>query len=383
MSDVAVYYFPNYHADVRNERLHGRGWTEWELVKRAEPRFPNHDQPKVPVWGYEDEADPQIMARNIAAAAEHGVDSFIFDWYWYNDGPYLQRALEEGFLKAPNNDRLKFSLMWANHDWQDIHPAKICSVNAEKSAKTLYSGAVTPEAFEKLVQHCIDTYFKHPSYWLIDGCPYFSVYELTKLLASFGSVAATREMLDRFRAAVKAAGFPGLHLNAIIWNNPILPGEQTAVDPYDLIEKLGFDSVTSYIWIHHAELSKFPLTDFLDVEEQYFKYWEKAQAECPVPYYPNLTMGWDPSPRTVQSDRYLNRGYPFTPIIDGNTPEAFKQSAARIKARMDELNLPNAFVTINAWNEWTEGSYLEPDTKNGMEYLEAIRDVFGVEKGKK
>ncbi len=87
-------------------------------------------------------------------------------------------------------------------------------------------------------------------------------------------------------------------------------------------------------------------------------------------------MGWDPSPRTVQSDCYLNRGYPFTPIIEGNTPEAFKQSAIKIKSKMDELNLPNAFVTINAWNEWTEGSYLEPDTKNGMEYLEAIRDVF-------
>ena len=71
----------------------------------------------------------------------------------------------------------------------------------------------------------------------------------------------------------------------------------------------------------------------------------------------------------------------FLPASCGaNTPEALKQSAARIKARMDELNLPNAFVTINAWNEWIEGSYLEADTKNGMEYLEAIREVFGVEK---
>jgi len=382
MSDVAVYYFPNYHADARNERLHGPGWTEWELVKRAEPRFMDHDQPKIPVWGYGDEADPQVMARNIDAAANHGVDSFIFDWYWYNDGPFLQRALEDGFLNAPNNDRLKFSLMWANHDWLDIHPAKICSVNAEKSAKLLHPGTVTPEAFEALVDHCVNTYFKHPSYKLIDGCPYFSVYELTKLLASFGGMEATREMLDHFRAEVKKAGFPDLHLNAIVWNNPILPGEQTAANPYELILKLGFDSVTSYTWIHHATLSKFQTTGFHDMEEQYFQYWEKAQAECPVPYYPNLTMGWDPSPRTVQSDRYLPRGYPFTSVIEGNTPEAFKQSAARIKARMDELNLPNAFMTINAWNEWTEGSYLEPDTSNGMEYLEAIRDVFGVKKRK-
>ena len=376
MSNVAVYYFPNYHVDARNEKLHGPGWTEWELVKRAEPRFKNHDQPKIPAWGYEDEADPQAMAKKIDAAADHGIDSFIFDWYWYNDGPYLQRALEDGFLNAPNNDRLKFSLMWANHDWIDIHPGKISDENAEHSAKILHPGSVTPETFDNLISHCVETYFKHPSYWLIDDCPYFSIYELTKLLNSFGSVAATKKMLDCFRSEVKKAGFPDLHLNAIIWNSPILPGEKTTIDPYKLIKELGFDSVTSYIWIHHATMENFPLTDFHNVEEQYFQYWEKAQAECPVPYYPNLTMGWDPSPRTVQSDCYLNRGYPFTPVIEGNTPENFKKSAIKIKSKMDELNLPNAFVTINAWNEWTEGSYLEPDTKNGMEYLEAIRDVF-------
>ena len=378
MSDVAVYYFPNYHVDARNELLHGPGWTEWDLVKRAEPRFEGHDQPKIPLWGYEDEADPQVMARNIDAAADHGVDSFIFDWYWYNDGPFLQRGLEEGFLKAPNNDRLKFSLMWANHDWTDIHPAKIFTGNVEEEAKLLYPGAVTPETFKALIDHCVNTYFKHPSYKLIDGCPYFSINELTPLLESFGSVAETRKMLDLFRSEVKKAGFPDLHLNAIVWNVAILPGEKMVANPYELVQELGFTSVTSYIWVHHTTFTNFPLNSFQEAEEQYFNYWEKAQAECPLPYYPNLTMGWDPSPRTVQSDRYLKRGYPFTPIIEGNTPEAFKQSAARIKARLDELDLPNAFVTINAWNEWTEGSYLEPDTKNGMEYLEAIRDVFGV-----
>lgn len=378
MCDVAVYYFPNYHGDARNERLHGKGWSEWELVKRTEARFKNHDQPKVPLWGYQDEAKPEVMARNIGAAADHGIDSFIFDWYWYDDGPYLERALEDGFLKAANNDRLKFSLMWANHDWQDIHPAKISEGDSESSAKLLYPGIVTPETFDKLIDHCINTYFKHPSYWLIDGCPYFSIYELTKLLASFGSVLDTRAALDKFRAAVKAAGFPDLHLNAIVWNSPILPGEQTAADPCQLIKELGFDSVTSYIWIHHATLSKFPFTSFEKVEEEYFQYWKKMQSECPVPYYPNLTMGWDPSPRTVQSDSYLHRGYPFTPIISGNTPAAFKNAAGKIKTQMSKLNLPSPFVTVNAWNEWTEGSYLEPDKKDGMKYLEAIRDVFGV-----
>ncbi|MGO8902351.1 MAG: glycoside hydrolase family 99-like domain-containing protein [Isosphaeraceae bacterium] len=34
-------------------------------------------------------------------------------------------------------------------------------------------------------------------------------------------------------------------------------------------------------------------------------------------------------------------------------------------------------LTVNSWNEWTEGSYIEPDTVHGTKYLEAIRDVFG------
>lgn len=63
--DVSVYYFPNYHADVRNEKWHGRGWNEWDLVKCARPRFEGHDQPKEPLWGYEDESDPKVMAKKL------------------------------------------------------------------------------------------------------------------------------------------------------------------------------------------------------------------------------------------------------------------------------------------------------------------------------
>lgn len=118
---LAVYYFPNYHTDARNEAVHGKGWTEWDLVKCAVPRFPGHEQPVVPLWGYGDEANPDVMAQKIDAAADSGIDAFVFDWYWY-DGPFLQRALDEGFLGAPNRKKLKFALMWANHSWRNIHP---------------------------------------------------------------------------------------------------------------------------------------------------------------------------------------------------------------------------------------------------------------------
>jgi hypothetical protein len=60
------------------------------------------------------------------------LDAFIFDWYWFDDGPFLERGLEEGFLKAANNSRLRFCCMWANHDWKNIHPAK-----ARKSSRSM------------------------------------------------------------------------------------------------------------------------------------------------------------------------------------------------------------------------------------------------------
>lgn len=108
---LAAYYFPNYHRDARNRIVHGEGWTEWELVKAARPRWPGHRQPNVPHWGETDEANPADMAQKIDAAADHGIDAFIFDWYHYEDGPFLQRGLDEGFLGAPNRARLKFALM--------------------------------------------------------------------------------------------------------------------------------------------------------------------------------------------------------------------------------------------------------------------------------
>jgi hypothetical protein len=115
--------------------------------------------------------------------------------------------------------------------------------------------------------------------------------------------------------------------------------------------------------------------------DRYLEYWDQAAATYRAPYYPNVTMGWDSSPRTVQSDVFQNIGYPFMPALANNTPEAFRQALAMTKARLDQARAAGrpgpGILNINAWNEWTEGSYLEPDTVNGMAYLEAIRQVFG------
>lgn len=368
---VCCYYFPNYHVDPRNEAAHGRGWTEWELVKCARARFPGHQQPKIPMWGYTDESDPAQMARKIAAAADHGIDVFIFDWYYYDDGPFLQGGLERGFLGAANNSRMKFALMWANHDWYNIHPAKL-----REKGNLLYAGRVEAATFRAIAAHCIEVYFKHPSYWLLDGKPYFSIYDLQKFIEGFGSLEAAAAALEDFRAECRRAGLDGLHINCVLWGRTILPGESVPAEPARLVRSLGFDSFTSYVWVHHGGLAAVPFSDYNACRDNYFAYWESITKEIPLPYYPNVTMGWDPSPRVVQSEIYDFSGYPCTPILGGNTPERFREALRLTRDRLDAGGGPK-ILNINAWNEWTEGSYLEPDTLHGMAYLEAARSVFG------
>ena len=368
---VAAYYFPNYHEDVRNTAYHGDGWTEWQLVKNARPRFEGHIQPNVPAWGYTDEAHPADMEQKIDAAADHGIDVFIFDWYMYEDGPFLDRCIDEGFLNAQNCDRIKFGLMWANHDWVDIHPYK---KGAEK--KILYSGKVSPERFDEICDVVIEKYFKRPNYWKINGRAYFSVYDVQKFVEGFGSPEATKVAMDRMREKAISAGLKGVHWNLVAWGNPILPGEKAPVNTVELIKMLGFDSSTSYVWIHHVSLPE-TQTNYNDVRDAYFNHWDIAKKTYGVPYYPNVTMGWDPSPRCDLKSEWEPVGYPFMNTIGKNTPENFKTALQMTKEKLLANSNGPGILNINCWNEWTEGSYLEPDTVHGMAYLEAIKEVFG------
>lgn len=372
--EVAVYYFPNYHADPKNEATHGKGWTEWELVKRGTPRFEGHQQPKIPLWGYLDESKPETAEKQIAAAADHGVDAFIYDWYWYENAPFLNGALEEGFMKAGNNNRLKFSLMWANHDWMNIFPYK-----RGTNHTTLYNGKASEAEFEAATDYMIEKYFKHPSYWRVNGGLYVSIYETMSLIQGLGDRQRTREALERFREKTRAAGLGELHLNAVVWGIQNLPGEQAMDSPNEMVRAISFDSVTSYVWIHNVPMEEFPAISYPAFAKSAEKDWYRFREQFELPYYPNVSMGWDSTPRTVQSDVHEPLGYPFTSVLVDNTPEHFKASLGAVKKFLREGGTTPPIVTINSWNEWTEGSYIEPDTVHGMAYLEAIRDVMAKE----
>jgi hypothetical protein len=372
---VAAYYYPCEHPDPRWDKAKYPGFTEWDLVRKAKPRFPGHKQPKIPLWGYTDESDPGVMARKIGAAADYGVNAFIFDWYYYDDGPYLQGALERGFLQATNNSRIQFGLMWANHDWFDIQ-----GYNPADKLKLLYPGKISPATWEKITDLVIARYFKHPSYWKIDGKPYFSIYEMSRFLESFGSVDAARAALDGFRRKATAAGFPGVHINAVLWGRPNLPGGQTPADWPKLCRDLALDSLTGYTWVHHGALNygTFPISDYVSGRDVYLKFYETAITNFPVPYFPNATINWDNSPRASPDAKWDKpAAHVVNPVMVGNSPAAFREACRIIKARLLAAPTAPKIVTVNAWNEWPEGSTLEPEQEYGYGYLEAIKDVFG------
>lgn len=379
MPQFAAYYYPFSHVDSTNEKVHGKDWTEWELIQNASARFVGHRQPRVPLWGYQDESDPAVMYQKQKVASEFGLSAFIFDWYWYEGKAVFNRALDEGYLAIDNPDT-KFALMWANHDWSTMHPISLWQAK-NGVADVLYKGTVTEQEFESMCRYITRKYFTHKSYWTLDGKPYFSIYNLASLLESFGSLEQAANMLGLFREMVSKAGLPGLHLNAIEIYAANIPHENSVYAWPDTIEALGFDSVTSYSWAH------FPPSLLSDYEKRHITYsyksmearllalWKNQRARYRVPFFPHVSVGWDSSPRTVQSDVWENiGGGPFSFIWNDANPVDFERYLQM--ASDFQVDQPRDFpVIINAWNEWPEASYLEPDTEHGMVYLEALKRV--------
>jgi Glycosyltransferase WbsX len=368
--EILAYYFPQYHRDPRNDAFHGEGWTEWDLLRDAKPRFPGHRQPIVPAWGEFDESDPIWAAKEIDLAADHGITGFIYDWYWYDGKPFLETALEQGFLKAENRDRLTFSLMWANHDWLNLFPHA-----ADTPLSLMMPGATARDSFDQMVDYYVAHYLHQPNHQLVDGAPYFSMYELGTFIQGMGGLDAARDALESFRSKVKAAGFPDLHLNAIVWGVTVLPTELKLERPAEVVKFLGFSSTTSYAWVHHFDVNRGEgfTRPYGDAAQANYNVWTRYATEFGVPYYPSVSMGWDPSPRTNQEDPFRVNGYPWTASLADNTPAAFAEALRNATVHAEQHDV--SIITVNAWNEWTEGSYLLPDTVHGTAYLEAIREV--------
>lgn len=369
--DIAAFIWPAFTGDELRTRIFWpEGNGEWEVVRNARAKFDGHMWPRKPLWGYVNEADSSVMEMEINAAADHGVNVFIYDWYWYDNRPFLENCLNDGYLKASNNDRVKFYLMWANHNvgysWDVRNSDMEGDYTLEELNKSmLYSGGADKNQFMTVADRVIEKYFKHPSYYKIDSKCVFMIFSLPVLIDGLGGLKETKEALDIFRQKCVDAGLGGLHLQLnqhgvcyeIYDGDRLVPFEE-------VVTYLGFDSTTNYQMINIIDPT---VRDYGKATEQAAKNWHRMQSDSPVPYFPQIGTGWDNNPRFKELHDF---------ILADNTPEKFKQALIKAKEFVDAREELPKLITINSWNEWTEGSYLQPDDIYGYGYLEAIKEVF-------
>lgn len=357
---VAAYIWPSCHHDERfGDMLWPDGIGEWEVINKGNPRYDGHYQPRLPLWGCEMDNDPKVVERWIDVAVDHGINVFVYDWYWFDGGPFLESALNDGFLKAKNNSEMQFYIMWANHDvkrnYWNYH-------KFQDDTSILWKGAVDWDNFRPMVDRVINQYFKQDNYFKIDGMPVFSIFSVDKLLEGFGGdMVEARKALDYFREEVKKAGFPDLHIQ---WNQGggSVMSKDAATRFSQRVEEMGFNSVAMY---NMGGLNE----DYLTYGDNAVKIRTQMDAILDVPVFPCVSVGWDDTPR-----------FPAKGIKDvvhyHNTPESFAALLSKAKKYADSHPEQPKLITINAWNEWVEGSYLLPDMLNGFGYLEAVKKVI-------
>ena len=365
--DIAAFLYPAYASDdPRLRPFWPIGIGEWETVMTMQKRNPGHYWDRKPLWGYINEADPSVMSMEIEQATKHGVNVFIFDWYWFDGRPFMETTLDNGFLKADNVDKMQFYLMWANHDVVNVWDTRLARV---KEDNVIWTGKVDRQEFEKICKRNIEKYFKHPQYYKIDGKPVFMIYDIQQLIAGLGGIEETADALEWFKKETKKAGFPGLELQITMWSinmnySGFDAGKKTNPEN-SFVKKLGFTSGTHYQFAHFTNVNE----DYNVIMDAVEKEWERIDSSYDFTYYPHISVGWDNSPRTGVSA-----------VVKNNTPENFEKALRKAKSFVDRHPKQKPLITINSWNEWTETSYLMPCNVFGYGYLEAVKHVFVDEK---
>lgn len=347
--EIGSYYYPGWNS--RN------GKSEWDLVRSAKSYFEGHNQPRIPHRdiGYYDDENPETIRKQVKMAQEHGVDAFIFDWYWKRG----QRELETPLQNFTALDaKMKFALMWS---WKlpkrdlPIQPGIETEPERKRWVET------TKEDFIDLLDHCNKNYFGKKNYWKKDKKNYFVMYFTQGFTRMLGR-DALNEMLDFGREHLKKKG-----------SEIYFAGVSTGVEE---TEGLHFDALTGYNFLPDFKINGKikPIQDYEDLAKRRANDWRIIARESKLPYIPSIALGWDATPRGVPIESIgENIGFPWAPIITGNTPEKFGEFLQKGLDFADS-NAQDR-VHICSWNEWSEGNHLEPDTRNGYAYLEQVKRI--------
>ena len=360
---VYALYLPQFHEMQENNEWWGEGYTDWRAVRNAKPLYQGHYQPRTPQNSiYYDLSDPSAIRWQADLARNYGLSGFCI-YHYYSNGQIMMQKPAEILLN--NKDiNLSYFFSWGNHDFRKNW------FGGDKSLlrKQEYGGKAD---FQKHYEY-LRPFFKDNRYLKIDNCPVFVIYQID-------GIVGYEEMINEWNSFLKDDGFNGLYVVAMKCNPGIKSKELLnfksvkAVMPFEPLNIRSNSSSSSVAYIYKRRLktvlhrlrNKIVITK--KTPETYSYKWAirtimKEKDDCKKFYcaFPD----WDNTPR------YQSNGVCFK----GSSPERFYELFVYLLKR--SIKEESEILFINAWNEWGESAYLEPDEKYGDSYLAAVRDAI-------
>jgi hypothetical protein len=365
MTRVLAFYLPQFHPIPENDAWWGKGFTEWTNVRRAKPLYANHDQPRVPLnENYYRLDDVATLRWQAGLMRQYGVDGACFYHYWFNGKLLLQTPIE---LLLGNPDvEMPFCISWANEPWTRTWSGKHRDVIM---AQEYGSEADWEKHFAYLLPFFRDRrYIKH------DGKPLLLIYRAASIPNFDGMIGFWRRMATE-------SGLLGLHV--VVTNTGYADGRRyrehdaaldfephsSLIQDRSFVRRVRRRARTSLRHAWTSLKSGFRQPQLLHLVD-YDEIWDGIlRRPIRAGVYPGTFVDWDNSPR---------RGANGALIFKGFSIDKFAKYFSEKYAQAAHAKVP--FVFVNAWNEWAEGTYLEPDTRRGMGALEAILAAKGTAK---
>lgn len=369
-----AFYLPQYHAIPENDKFWGKGFTEWVNTKKATPLFEGHYQPKVPLnENYYNLLDDNVKIWQANLAKKYGVFGFCYYHYWFKNGKKLLEKPLEQMLQNKDVD-IPFCMSWANENWSKRWDGG----NQEIIAEQDYG---TEDDWKKHLLYMVQ-FFKDERYITLNGDPVFLIYKPEE-------IPDLHHMVSYWQSEIKKFGFNRICLmiqNSGWYFSPSYNDRdfdyQIKFEPYFSKQYAEKDlnkikrRQIAYQILKKVRLEK-PIYAFVksrkkvagnDKPLSIFSYDKECTDILNGPHSKKIVQGlftdWDNTARR-------KNGFVFK---DGN-PEKFGKCAKRLFNQMREKN-DLSLVFINAWNEWAEGAYLEPDEKHGYAYLEQLQSAI-------
>ena len=345
---LIAFYLPQFHQIPENDKWWGERFTEWTNVKKAIPQFKGHYQPHIPgELGYYNLTNKEVMKRQIELAKQYGIYGFCFHHYWFAGKRLLEKPVN---MLIENKDLdIPFCLCWANENWTRRWDGL--------DNEVLIAQKHSPEDDINFIED-ISKYFNDTRYIKIDEKPVLIVYRI-ELFPN------PEDTIVRWRKWMEDHGYKGIYLigaQGFACKNPTKYGLDAAVE-------FPPNGMYKYNYISSQVSFKNPNFKGNIVDYSYYvnnKLYLKEDKEK-YNLFKTIIPSWDNTPR---------RGNKST-IFYNSSPELYKQWLKDIIIyTKTKKNKDEQFVFINAWNEWGEGAYLEPDVKYGYSYLNSTKEAI-------